>query len=384
MQARSIKGNSPEEIQSALQQSMIGGFKPTLALVFISIRQDRKAVCEILHKEDIDILGATSSGEFINGYQGEGSIVILLLDLHREFYTILFEDIGDRDLNSVAKQMAQQALQKFKRPAFILCSTGVSTKGDYFNGQTLVHSIENVVGPQVNIFGGMAGDDATFTGTYAFTYERSTDVGIAALILDEDKVDLQGIAISGWKPIGTIKTVTKSEDGWLYAIDGEPALEIYLRYLGKKNLSGDGTLKIFEELGFYYPFLSIDAGDPVIRTPLMIDKEKNAIKLDFPIPAGKKLQFSMPPDFDIVENVLDNANEIKKVSGSNAEALLIFSCAGRLSALGPLITSENEGLYDIWKAPMAGFFTYGEYGKSVSGEQEFHSTTCSWVALKEK
>jgi hypothetical protein len=49
-----------------------------------------------------------------------------------------------------------------------------------------------------------------------------------------------------------------------------------------------------------------------------------------------------------------------------------------------MITAENEGLYDIWKAPMAGFFTYGEYGKGIEGKQKFHSTTCSWVALKEK
>ena len=234
MRARSIKGNSPEEIQSALQQSQGTGFMPTLAIVFISIRQDRKAICNLLHKEGIDILGATSSGEFINGYQGEGSIVILLLELDRDRYYILFEEIGDKDLSTVAKQLAKQALQKFEKPGFILCSTGVSTKGEYFNGETLIHSLENVIGQHVNIFGGMAGDDALFTGTFVFTNDRSTDEGIAALVLDGNKVELQGSAISGWKPIGTIKTVTKSDDGWLYAIDGEPALEIYLRYLGKK------------------------------------------------------------------------------------------------------------------------------------------------------
>jgi hypothetical protein len=230
----------------------------------------------------------------------------------------------------------------------------------------------------------MAGDDSGFTGTYVFTNNQSTDIGMVALVLDEERVDLHGIAISGWKPLGTVKTVTKSEDAWVYAIDDQPALEMYLRYLGKQSMSGNGTLKIFEEIGFFYPFLAIDAGDPVIRTPLMIDKEKNAIKLDFHVPEGKKLQFSMPPDFDIVEDVLGKASEIKNSVQSNAEALLVFSCAGRLSALGPMISSENEGLHDIWNAPMAGFFTYGEYGKGIQGKQEFHSTTCCWVALKEK
>jgi hypothetical protein len=384
MKAKSIKGNSPREIQSALQQSMADGFKPTLGVIFISVKQDRKAVCEIFHNEGIDVLGATSSGEFIDGYQGEGSIVILLLDLRRDAYTILFEEIGDRSLEDAAKQLAHAALEKFRRPAFILCSTSISVRGEYLSGETLVRSIATVIGSQVNIFGGMAGDDNSFTGTFVFTYDRSSDAAIAVLVLDENKVSLHGIAISGWKPLGTKRTVTKSHDGWLYSIDDQPALDMYLRYLGRKPVAEEGTLKIFEEIGFYYPFLSIDAGDPVIRTPLMVNKEKNAIKLDFPIPEGKQLQFSMPPDFEIVEDVLGKAEEIKKTGGTEAEALLIFSCAGRLAALGPMVSSENEGLHNIWQTPMAGFFTYGEYGKGISGKQEFHSTTCSWVTLKEK
>src|SRR5688572_2242264 len=145
MKAKSIKGNSPEEIKTALHQSMADGFKPTLAFVFISIKQDRKAICEILHSEGIDIVGATSSGEFINGYQGDGSVVILLLNLHPQSYTILFEDVGDRNLSEVATRIAQTALSKFKKPAFIVCSTGVSAKVEYFEGEILVRTIENVI-----------------------------------------------------------------------------------------------------------------------------------------------------------------------------------------------------------------------------------------------
>ena len=115
-----------------------------------------------------------------------------------------------------------------------------------------------------------------------------------------------------------------------------------------------------------------------------MDREKNAIKLDFPIPEGKELQFTLPPDFDIVESVLANARDQREKVKSDADALLIFSCYGRLSALGPMVQEENDGLQQIWNAPMAGFFTYGEYGKDQSGLHEFHSTTCSWVALKEK
>ena len=379
MKAKSIIGNSPGEIQSALYESMADGFKPTLAIVFISIKQDRNAVCKILSNEGLDVLGATSCGEFTNDYQEQGSAVILLLDLKREYYTILFEDIHDSNLGEAATHLANTALQKFKNPAFIVCSSGISVKGEIFDGQGFVNSLEKVIGPHLKMYGGMAGDDYSLSGSFVFTNSRSTDEGIVALIVDEDKVSVTGMAISGWQPVGTVKTVTKSENGWLYTIDDKPALDMYLRYLGKQSTD----VKFYEDVGLFYPFQVINAVDPVMRTPMSVNKDDNALKLDFPIPTGTKLQFSMPPDFDIVQSVLEKATDLKNAQKSDAEALLIFSCAGRLNALGPMTKMENDGLSDIWKTPMVGFFTYGEYG-TAHGKQEFHSTTISWAALKEK
>jgi len=165
MKAKSIKGKSATEIQSVLQQSKADGYKPTLAIVFISIKQDRNAVCEMLSKEGIDILGATSSGEFINGHQSEGEMVIMLLDLNRNDYCILLEDIGERSLSEAASHLAHSALQKFNKPAFILCSTFLTADGRMLDGEGLIRSMEKELGPDVNLFGGMAGDDITFTGT---------------------------------------------------------------------------------------------------------------------------------------------------------------------------------------------------------------------------
>ncbi len=385
MKAKSIEGNSPEEIRSALQQATADGFSPTLAIVFISIKQDREAVCEILKKENIDFIGATSSGEFINGHQSQGAIAIMLLDISRDHYSICFEDTHDKDLADAAKEVTDISLSKFKNPAFVLCSTCLSVKGEMYDGVTLIQSIQRNAGNDAEIFGGMAGDDGTLTGTYVFTGNQSTDEGFAVLILDNDRIRVRGVAVSGWKPLGTVRTVTKCEDGWMYSIDGKQALEMYLRYLGESLHNTDGEQKNFvEEISFYYPFLALDDGDPVLRTPMAVDREKNAIKLDFPIPEGKQLQFTMPPDFDIVETVLNHATAMKAKNDSGADALLIFSCLGRLSALGPMVQQENEGLQEIWKAPMAGFFSYGEYGKDINGKHGLHSTTCSWVALKEK
>ena len=51
MKAKSIQGSTIEEISLAFQQSREDGFTPTLAIVFISIKQDREAVRDLLRKE---------------------------------------------------------------------------------------------------------------------------------------------------------------------------------------------------------------------------------------------------------------------------------------------------------------------------------------------
>ena len=383
MRAKSIKGSSFEEIESALSDSLSDGFRPTVAMVFVSIKQERKAIVEALDKHGIEILGATSSGEFKHGYQGDGSAVIMLLELDSDFFKILYEDVGTRKLEEVAKQLVIQGKRAFDKPGFILCGTGLNRKVEFLDAPTLIQNMEEGLGLGVNIFGGLAGDDFSFTGTYVFTNGQETDNGIVALVLNEDRISLHGYAMSGWKPLGIKRTITKCEDGWIYAIDDKPALEMYLKYLGSEHKSGEDQYKMFEEVGIYFPFLVEGIKNPVIRTPLYIDKEKNAIKLDYDVPEGTRFWFLLPPDFDIVENVLSKAREIKSIDDREAKALLIFSCVGRKSALGPFTNSENEGLFEIWKSPMVGFFSYGEFG-TTNGKQEFHSTTCSWVALKEK
>src|SRR4030095_9478044 len=122
----------------------------TLAIIFISVKQDRKAVCEIFIKEKIDCIGTTSCTEFIDSYQSEAGIVIMLFDIDKSDYCILFEKIGDRPLTDAATHLAQMALQKFKKPAFIICSTSLTEKGFMLDGETLIRSMEKVVGTQTN------------------------------------------------------------------------------------------------------------------------------------------------------------------------------------------------------------------------------------------
>src|SRR5687767_3837254 len=151
MKAKSIKGNSLEEIKAELQRSMADGFKPVLAFVFCSVKQDPDAICSILENESIAIFGATTAGEFIDGYQGEGSAAFLLLEIKQDSFTILFEEIGSRNVRHVARLMGNDALRAFKKPAFILTANGTAENDAPIDGEMIVRGIEDAVGPEVSI-----------------------------------------------------------------------------------------------------------------------------------------------------------------------------------------------------------------------------------------
>jgi len=104
LKSKTIKGKNPDEIKNTLAESIADDFAPTLAIVFISIKQDIDAVCKLLDNHGIQIFGATSSGEFISSEIEEESIVIMLLDMDPHYFRLVFLEtneivwIGDKKI----------------------------------------------------------------------------------------------------------------------------------------------------------------------------------------------------------------------------------------------------------------------------------------------
>ncbi|MEI9807237.1 MAG: FIST N-terminal domain-containing protein [Bacteroidota bacterium] len=163
MIAKSIKGNSTEEIKDLLEQSMADGFTPTLAIVFLSIKQDHKAICRVLEGESIIIFGATTNGEFIDEQTQGGSAAILLLDMKAEYFTVLFDEFPVKTIVKKSGRMAKNALEQFAHPAFLISCSHIET-----DAEQLLLGFEDVVGKQVNVYGGAAGDDYSFSEQLVF------------------------------------------------------------------------------------------------------------------------------------------------------------------------------------------------------------------------
>ena len=384
MKAKSFKGTSPSVIKTALGNSLVDGFNPTLAFVFISITQDIDAVSSLLNKQGILIFGATSSGEFIDKDISNGGIAVLLMDINRANFEVLLHDYRDQEPEEIAREMTLKAKERFKNPSIIL-SASFDARGESESllGDQLIKTIESVAGKETTSWGGRAGDDFIFDETVVFTNNRATKRGVIMVAFDGDKLITTGEAASGQKPVGTEKGITKAVGNWVYEIDNKPAAEMGLKYLGL-NLSSEEA-ETFNPSGMGIAFsLSRDKGAPVIRGVGMFNWDDKSVSILGSIHEGDKVRFTLPPDFEVVEEVRINAEKIRHDEMNQADALLMFSCIGRLTQFGPLAGDEIEGVRKAFDVPMAGFFTYGEYGKAKNGNNEFQKNTCCWVALKER
>ena len=380
MKAITIKGKSSLDIQSALEQSMADGFNPTLAVVFISLKQDREAICSLLNNHRIQIFGTTTSGEFINSEISEGGIAIMLLDLDPAFFKMVFLETNAGSAYEVSKQLGETGRTSFDQAAFIVASGWLHT-----DGEQIIRGIEEGYQKEPAIFGGMAGDDLALSGPVVFTYGKSSITGLVALIFDSDKVEVTGIATCGWKPIGITKTVTKSEGNVVYTIDDQPAFDLVIKYLGLNTDEMNAINNTVVNLGAYYPLqLERDNAPPVMRTAMLGNKEDRSLICAGNVPQGAKVRFSLPPDFDVIDTVVEECTGLKTDTQGNADAVIMFSCISRYLSFGVMTSEEIERVMKVWNAPFIGYFSYGEFGKSKRGKHEFHNNTCCVVALKEK
>jgi len=384
MKAKSIKGKSPEEIKTTLQESTADGFKPTLAIVFLSVSQDREGVCKLLDSRGLAIFGATTNGEFTNDEMDKNSTAIILLEIKPEYFAILFEEFQDRNFSEAAESVVKKSLDKFTKPAFLIAGSDFKT-----DVEEMILGFENVLGKDVNLFGGMAGDDYTFSEQFVFTNGKSSNHGLIALVLDENKIIIKGKATHGWKAAGTPKTVTKSEGNHVFTVDGVSVLEQTRKYGGLEELTEENLQSgSQEQLGLIastFPLqLQREKGAPVMRPGLLIDWEDGSFYCGGKVPQGSKVRFSLPPDFDVIEKVVNGLEDLKATEMPDADAVILFSCAGRILSLGPLMSKEIEGIYNVWNAPMAGFFCNGEIARATDGNNDLQNLTACCVVLKEK
>jgi hypothetical protein len=296
----------------------------------------------------------------------------MLLEMSRDAYRLNVFDGEGKASSEVGQSVAKWAKTIYDNPAFMLMSAGLRA-----DGEQIVKGIVYTMERQVPLFGGLAGagdPGLQLQDTFVFSASEVLGNGVVALIFDRNVIELKGVAVSGWKGIGTPKTITKAEGNIVYRIDDEPALDIYNKYLG---IGADPSLAI------EYPLLLMrDDGSSVLRAALLVNDDKS-ISYAGTVPEGAKVRFSMATGSEIIEHAIEQMSEFNQQI-PRSDAIVLFSCKGRQVSLGQMVENEISAIRKLWYVPLVGFFTYGEIGPVPQGQCGFHNYTLVPVLIYEK
>jgi small ligand-binding sensory domain FIST len=373
MNTKIFSARSSADLLREVRQAVAAGLQPTLGVVFCSVALDIEATAAALAEFPFPFFACSSCGEIVTDTNRsatlEGSAVVALLELPPEVFQVrLFAGEG---LDSLALGAAIGVWGKgvFAQPAFLVAISGLKR-----DGEQVVRGLLGQFPEEVPLFGGLAGDDAAFKETFTFTNGRATSDGAVVCVLDHERVEVTGLATSGWVALGAPKTVTHAEGNMLLTMDGQPALDVYKKYLDIKDEDLPG-------IGVEYPLQVLrDDGSHVLRAVLGVDHARRALIFAGTVPQGARVRFSSSPGFEAIDLVRRDFEAFPKLSATPALALF-FSCMARHLALGPMVEDEIRAAQRVWNAPGIGFFTYGEIGRNLAGRCDFHNETFALAFL---
>ena len=105
-------------------------------------------------KYNIEIFGATTSGELANASVYEESIVVMLLDIPSDAFALNVFDAQNLTSYQAGQRVAEWATSMYSKPAFLVMSAGL-----HADGEQVVHGLIDTLEYQAPIFGGLAVSD---------------------------------------------------------------------------------------------------------------------------------------------------------------------------------------------------------------------------------
>jgi hypothetical protein len=324
-------------------------------------------------------LVVSTAGEISSQGVSSDSAVITALHFDRAGFRVAATDVdGMEDSLDAGRRLAAQfPAQDLK--AVILLSQGVRV-----NGSELIAGAVSVLGKSIPLTGGLAGDNGAFTGTWALLDERVSDQLMLAIGLYGDALDFAHGSFGGWHSFGPARRATRVAGNVLYELDGEPALDIYRRYLGDyaRDLPASGLL-------FPFAILSDDREETgLIRTLLGIDEAAGSLTLAGDIPQGGYLKLMHASTEALVDGAEAAADAARRMARGGGQGLgILVSCIGRKLVMGDRVDEEVEAVGEVLgqDCVLTGFYSNGEISPFLATtECKLHNQTMTITYLGEQ
>jgi hypothetical protein len=340
-------------------RASLDGLLPQAGILFAAFDSfDQSVVDAVLEAfPGVQIVGGTSAAEVssVNGYQ-EDSITLSLFASDDVDVTVGLGGGLAVDVDAACRAAVEQAMAATtKEPK--LCV--VLTEGLARDPQLILEGMAKALPPHVVVVGG-ASAQRNFAPDSPAAYQfRGTELvqhGIAILLFSGPIAFSTSVG-TGWRTIGAVGTVTRSQAGSVQEIDGKPALEFLARYLDATGPAAFGNPLAVTEAG---------ASDFYLRAIQGSDPATGSVLLTGEVPVGATVQLTTADTEEILAGTKGALAEAAAAfpAGATPEAALVFSCAIRQFLLGTRTRAEADMARSQFgvSIPIAGLYCYGEIG----------------------
>lgn len=325
------------------------------------------------------VIGCSTAGEILDTAIQDGSIVVAVMQFEHTKVRVASARVHPDDSFRTGKELADALAASDLRACLVL------SEGNRVNGTWLLRGINEILDPSVVTTGGLAGDGPRFERTWVLVDGEPREDLVVAAGLYGEAVRVGHGSRGGWDRFGPERRVTRSRGNVLYELDGQPALELYKRYLGELAEGLPATALL-------YP-LAVRADEEssraLVRTILAIDEEEQSLTFAGDIPEDWRAQL-MRANFD---RLVDGASEAASLAEEGVlddvagdRLAIAISCVGRRLVLGHRAEDEVEAVVDgLPEATrVVGFYSYGEISPFARGSRcELHNQTMTLTTIAE-
>lgn len=340
------------------------GHQPTACWLYCSPNQGLEelveGICSVIKTPHL--IGCTTDGEVSDIGLTSGSAVLGAL------YSDVIECcvVSVENIEKAGEQAGRELAEKLPESVHYIQLFSDGLTG---NGSALLRGMYSVLESSVPIVGGTAGDAGKFIQTWQIAGNRVLTNSAVAIGFTGEFTVSDGVQ-TGWSPIGLPKKVTRASGNILYELNGESALKVFERFLGKHATE-------LPEVGVEYP-LGIMSQCPgtdkedyyLLRATMNVDRDEGSLTFAGEIPEGAMVYLTCG-DISSILNATGEAVSIARegLGKTTPGMVFFFGCNARKRVLGLRTEDEfalvREGFGD--DVPILGFYTYGEYCRSVCG-----------------
>jgi len=366
----------------AAATAALAGEEAKLLVVFCSDRYDLAELSAGIADAagDVPTIGCSTAGEISTTGPGDAGVVVTALGGPGFAVATAAADAGAGRLRDAGAEVAAclAGVERSGKPHRVLLLLADGLAGDQAE---IVRGAYRVVGAEVPLVGGCAGDDLRMEATAQLHNGAVLRHAVVAAAIASDAP--LGIGVRhGWRRVGAPMVVTGSQGHRVHTLDDAPALDVYLQRLDAPPAAALDPAA-FTRFALTHPLgLSRRSGEEV-RFVAGADFADRSLLCVAQVPQGG-LTWFMDGDDASVLAATDAAcrDALAALDDRPPLGLLAFDCIARRGVLGePGIHTEVDRIAGFAAgAPVAGFYTYGEIART-HGTSGFHNQTLVVLAV---